>query len=211
MDQTAGSVVARPDFTYWDNVDRGKFLSHDWANQSRHWATAQAVALALWYRSYPKVVEIGPGGGFDYRNFFRSFVKRQLINYMGIEGSTGLCAGLRSEFPEVAWYNQTLDELPENCADVLYVRHVLEHQPELEPALMALFRAAPIIVLTWYRPPSTEPRTDMNGAIHCHTFDRGQVMDLVSRSRHRITSSVQCHSGRDNGNNFDEVWVLQRT
>ena len=208
MDQTARSV--NPDFTYWNGVDRNSFLSHDWGNPSREWAASAAIRATLVNTgrlTRPVLVEIGPGGGFDYRQYFRKFVEMGSMVYLGVEGSQSLCDGLRSEFPESPWFNQTLLENPYQ-GDVVYARHVLEHQPALIPAMNALLAVAPIAFITWYRPPAERAHTDMNGAIHCHTYNREEVLDVLANNRRRVAASTIVPSGRNNGNNFDEIWMV---
>jgi hypothetical protein len=196
---TAG--VLAPDFRYWNAVDPSLFLQHDWENPSRVWAAGKAIAAAsggtLW--------EIGPGQGLDYERHFRRHVVAHGLTYVGVEGATTLHAALCERFPESAWLNATIADLRPQTADVVYVRHVMEHQPALEPALGQLLGAARLaIVLTWYRPPSAQPISDTWKGVPCHTYEQGAVRERITAAGFRVTE-IRSFVGTQ-----DETWVLER-
>jgi methyltransferase family protein len=186
-----------PDFRYWNSVDPAHFLEHDWQNPSRVWATAKAIGAA----KNGTLLEVGPGPGVDYERHFAA----SGVPYVGWEGSTNLCKALRFRFPEATWVNGDLSAIPAALADVVYARHVMEHQPALDPALGWLLGAARgTVVLTWYRPPDLTAYSDYWEGVHCHTFARADVLQAIERHGFRIMEQQTFASG-------DETWVLVRT
>lgn len=185
-----------PDFTYWNSVDPALFLSHDWQNPSREWATTAAIGAA----KGGSLLEIGPGPGVDYDKAFR----KSGVRYLGVEGSATLYDALQSRFPEAVWQHATIADLTPFSADVVYARHVMEHQPSLQPALSQVLGAARhVVVLTWYRPPGPVARSEVWEGVHCQTYKRATVMQSVAEAGFRIVASQLFFSG-------DECWVLER-
>jgi len=189
-------MTASPDFTYWNSVDPSSFLDHDWQNPSRQWATERAVKAA----KKGTLLEVGPGPGKDYANVF----SKAAAKYIGVEGSTTLYDALQSRFPEAAWQNATIADLAPLSADVVYARHVLEHQPALEPAFGQLLAAArKTAVITWYRPPGPQAFFEIWEGVHCQTYARVAALASVGKAGFRIAASEKFESG-------DEAWILER-
>jgi hypothetical protein len=191
-------MTASPDFRYWNSVDPSTFLDHDWQNPSRQWATREAIKAA----KGGTLLEVGPGPGVDYERYFS---KAKGFRYKGWEGSLNLCIALQSRFPKAMWVNGELLGVPTAYADVVYARHVMEHQPALEPALARLLGAARhTVVLTWYRPPGPVAFFEVWEGVHCQTYKRSDVLESVARAGFRIDKSELFTSG-------DEAWLLRRT
>jgi hypothetical protein len=185
-----------PDFGYWNSVNPAEFLAHDWENPSRKWAAEAAVKAA----NGGELLEVGPGPGVDYDRYFRTAA----LTYTGVEGSANLFTALCARFPDGRWANGTIADLPALSADVVYARHVLEHQPALEPALSQLLGAARhAVILTWYRPPGPVAFHEVWRGVHCRTFARADVFAAIDRARFRLVDSKGFFSG-------DEAWVLNR-
>jgi hypothetical protein len=197
-----------PNFTYWNGVDPATFLNHDWENPSREWACEVAIKAA----AGGTLLEVGPGPGVDYGNHFQHAVLTGRVAYTGYEGSRTLYDALRSRFRESAWENLTIADLPPSGADVVYARHVMEHQPALDPALGQLLNAARrVVVLTWYRPPAREAIVHIWEGVHCQTYERNQVLDVVARAGFRIAAQRRFPSvAARNFRSGDEAWVLER-
>jgi hypothetical protein len=195
--------MTAPNFRYWDSVNPATFLDHDWENPSRAWATERALEAAV--AGDGTLTEVGPGPGVDYERHFREYALAGLIKYRAHEGSRTLCEALRERFAESTWRNLTLSDLPPLSADVVYARHVLEHQPDLQPALSLVLAAARrVVVLTWYRPPGAA-RSEVWEGVHCHTFDRSRVKAELHAAGFDITAR-QVFPGESS----DEAWVLTR-
>jgi len=192
-----------PNFRYWDSVDPETFLDHDWQNPSRAWATEHAIAAAA--QGDGTLLEVGPGPGVDYDRHFRAAVQADRIRYKAYEGSENLCNALRLRFPESSWHWAKISDLEPGIADVVYARHVLEHQPALEPALGLLLAAArKTVVLTWYRPPGPSAFGEIWEGVPCQTYARPEVMARLAAAGFQI---VDHQSFPTSG---DETWVLQR-
>jgi hypothetical protein len=190
-------MTASPDFRYWNSVDPSTFLDHDWQNPSRQWATREAIKAA----KGGTLLEVGPGPGVDYERYF---AKAKGFDYVGWEGSRTLYDALRTRFPDALWGNRTIADLGAQAADVIYLRHVLEHQPALEPALSTVLAAArKAVVLTWYRPPGPVAFFEVWEGVHCQTYKRSDVLESVARAGFRIDKSETFESG-------DEAWLLKR-
>lgn len=196
----AVTATVSPNFHFWNSVDPTQFLVHDWENPSRQWAAEKAVAMA----DGGTLTEVGPGPGVDYARVFSDAVKAGLIQYTAYEGSATLYDSLRARFPEATWQRATIADLPPLSADVVYARHVLEHQPALEPAMGTLLAAARrAAVIVWYRPPGPLAFHEVWAGVHCHTFARESVLQSVVIAGFRLEVAELFDSG-------DEVWVLER-
>lgn len=196
--------MTAPDFTYWNSVDPASFLDHDWKNPSRQWAAKEAIRLA----KNGTLLEVGPGGGVDYERYFS---KAKGIQYEGLEGSQTLYDSLRQRFPDAAWRNDLLTSLPALSADVVYARHVMEHQPALEPALgLVLGAARHACVLTWYRPPGPQAFHEIWEGVYCHTYQRAQVLKAVADAGFVISKSENFAPEVATLPEGDEAWLLKR-
>lgn len=187
-------------FGYWDSVQPESFLAHDWENPSRQWATRQAIDLA----KGGTLLEVGPGPGVDYDRYFRGAVQAEQLRYIAYEGSENLCSSLQSRYPESSFHWAKISDLQPKIADVVYARHVLEHQPALEPALGQLLNAArSFVVLTWYRPPGPTAFGEVWEGVDCQTYQRAEVLKQLTAHGFGIAEQSAFPSG-------DEAWVLTR-
>jgi hypothetical protein len=199
-------MTATPDFRYWNSVDPASFLDHDRANPSRAWATKAAAAEAK--KGDGTLLEVGPGGGMDYEKYFS---KAKGITYTGLEGSQSLHAALQTRFPDAAWRNDLLTNLEPLSADVVYARHVMEHQPALEPALgLVLGAARHACVLTWYRPPGPQAFHEIWEGVYCHTYERAAVLKAVEAAGFVIAKSANFPPEVPTLPEGDEAWLLKR-
>ena len=175
------------DFSYWDKVDASSFLADDWENKSRTWAGKTVSALVD--RGASTMVEVGPGAGVDYVRQFYPLVQAGRLYYTGFEGSVGLCRALQQKYPAAMWQNLSIEGLPERGFDVVYARHVLEHQPALEPALSKLLAAAiSYAIVVWYRPPAGAASFEHDAAndVWYQTFERAAVLKSVEAAGFKI-------------------------
>jgi hypothetical protein len=187
--------MTTPSFTYWNSVNPTTFLKHDWENPSRQFAAEKAIELA----TGGTLLEVGPGPGVDYRRWF----SRADVDYCGYEGSQSLHAALQRRFPEAVWQCKTIADMEPLSADVVYARHVMEHQPALEPALGQLLSAAKkYVVLTWYRPPAPRASYDIWEGVIAHTYKRNSVLAAVASHGWQV-ATAECFDR-------DECWVLTR-
>jgi len=183
-----------PDFTYWDGVDPAHFLETDWANPSRQWAAGKAIEAA----KGGTLLEVGPGPGVEYADWF----SKSAVQYTGVEGSANLFRALCERFPETSWVHGQIAGLPAFSADVVYARHVLEHQPTLEPALGTLLAAArSAVLLTWYRPPGPVAFHEVLRGVYRHTYEREAVLGQIALHGCRVAESQSFPTG-------DECWVM---
>lgn len=190
------------DFTYWNNVDPNTFIADDWENPARSWA-GQVVKESI-KRGCRNMVEVGPGVGTDYERQFKKPVLAGELFYEGVEGSSSFCELLRSKHPESKWTNSPLAELPSHTYDIVYTRAVLEHQPALEPSLSILLRAAKRqVIIAWYRPPAAEAIKEVVNNIYYHTFQRDEVLSIITREGWKLVEEAPFDSG-------NLGWVLER-
>jgi hypothetical protein len=203
------SAIIPPDrplsFRWWDEQSKRepeRFLEHDFINQSRQHATNLVIELAQEF--FGTVIEVGPGQGYDYEHYFRSAVEQGRLAYKGVEGSEGLRSALQQRFPEVPWQHGLLASLLPSSADVLYARHVFEHQADLASSMRAFLNAANhAAVICWYRPPSLTPKSEIWQDIPHQTWYRPDVFVCVERAGFEVALCDEMTQG-------DEVWVLRR-
>lgn len=203
------SAIIPPDrplsFRWWDEQskrDPAQFLEHDFGNASRAVATRTAIELAQQF--FGTLIEIGPGQGYDYENYFRPAVEAGYIAYKGVEGSEGLRSALQQRFPEVPWQQGLIANLVPRSADVLYARHVFEHQADLAASMKGFLGAAThAAVICWYRPPSMQPKSEIWQDIPHQTWYRPTVVQTIDLAGFDIARTEVMHQG-------DEVWELRR-
>ncbi len=198
-------MTASPDFRYWNSVDPSSFLDHDWKNPSRQWACREAIKAA----KGGTLLEVGPGQGLDYDKYFS---KAKGVTYSAYEGSQTLHDSLQQRFPAATWVNGLITDLQPLSADVVYARHVMEHQPALEPALgLVLGAARHVCVLTWYRPPGPVAYHEVWEGVYCHTYQREQVLKAVEAHGFTIAKSENFPPEVATLSEGDEAWLLKRT
>lgn len=198
----APAPVIPVDFSFWNKVDPENFLTDDWDNPSRKWA-GDRVALAV-QRGACSLVEAGPGVGIDYERQFRQAVLDGKLSYTGFEGSSSFCARLKKKFPESAWENKTITDLPAGVTEIVYTKAVLEHQPALEPSLSRFLGAATkFAILIWYRPPASREVGTVEDGVHYRTYCKADVLNVVARSGWRIVEEAAFDSG-------NVGWFLER-
>ena len=189
------------DTTWWEKQHAATFLSFNWSHPSRKLATDWALVAAFQQRG--ELIEVGPGAGVDYLHAFRPHVLAGDLTYTGYEATAAFHAALESQYPEATWEHASCYELPRYCADVVYARAVLEHQPTLSPALGHILDAAHhAVVLDFYRPPAARAFCDFVGGVPCHTFAESDVLDGIARAGFHVTQRQ-----RIDGN---EVWMVER-
>lgn len=194
------------DFSYWNEVDPTTFLIDDLCNPSRVWAGEKVTEAVL--RNAKTMIEVGPGAGADYERLFRPLVTTGLLSYTGFEGSSGLYNHLKSLYPESTWQNKPLKELQTQAADIVYVRHVLEHQETLEPNLTLLLQASKsTVIIVWYRPPAEAEIHQINNEIHYWTFKESDVFTVIAQAGWLITDTAAFPTAGPCGN---LGWVLTK-
>lgn len=165
-------------FKYWNELKQPEtFLADDKENPSRG-AVAEIVKAEI-SAGAKSMVEVGPGSGHDYGRFYRFFP----IEYTLMEGSQNLCQHLLQTYPTAKVRNGTFDSLVSDEADIIYCRHVLEHQKCFrEPLRRAIAAARMLCIVTWYRPPSeTEVSFYHQGEeVHYNTYRRSDVMNEIA-------------------------------
>lgn len=182
---------------WWERQDPETFLDFNWSHPSREVGTGAAIALARQYGG--SLVEVGPGAGVDYSQHFRPCAD---IHYTGYEPTRRFCDALRVRFPAATWVHGAIADLPAGCADVVYCRAVLEHQPALQPALGQLLAAARhAVVIDWYRPPELYASCDFVDGVPCHTFAVSDVFDVILAAGFAVDQ--QWVAG-------NEVWAAKR-
>ncbi len=107
-----------------------------------------------WYCDYitnmpsPSVLEIGAGGMHDVR-LLKSRGDLGKIDYHILDISKEVVENGRRLFPEVTFTSGSINKipLPGNHFDVVYCRHVIEHQPEFETAMREMLRISRGVVI----------------------------------------------------------------
>jgi hypothetical protein len=189
-------------FDWWERQDPATFLDFDRAHPSRAIACAAAIDLASKCDGHHDLLEAGPGSGIDYATTFEA-VDGIRIRYTGYEPTRRFLDSLCARFPQTAFINGQIAEIPSQAADVVYARHVLEHQPGLQPALGQLLAAARhAVVITWYRPPADVASCGWADDVPCHTYVRADVLAGVESAGYAV-SRIEPVDG-------NEVWILER-
>ena len=189
-------------FDYWNTLAAPeKFLEGDWNNPSRRWAADKVASSVV--DGIRTMVEVGPGNGVDYERYLSKYPD---LTYTGWEGSSNLYASLCARHPRANWVQQPLLALPPKSFDLVYARHVLEHQPSLEPSLPHLLDAAiEKVIVVWYRPPASADEHAVGAAgEHYWTFKRSDVLDSIGRAGWHIIEEQVLPGDGNLG------WVLRR-
>lgn len=192
-------MSSSPPFQFWDTLDDpAAWLTADRDNPGR----ALAALEALDDPEIRSVVEVGPGPGYDWQDFWRG----SRVQYEAIEGSPGMVAHLKRTLPDMPVRVGTFEDLGTAAYDLAYVKAVLEHQRGFREALGHLLRAARRKVLVeWYLPPGDveELRVDAHG-IPANRYARADVLAFLAE--HGAAAEVQgfMFLGR-----HQELWTIR--
>jgi SAM-dependent methyltransferase len=191
------------DFSFWNTVDLTKFLAKDRRQPSR------ALCAEIFSMAMPPapmkatLIEVGCGTGFDYLDHFRHIDR---LDYLGLDGSQAMVEHCKKEACAdcfVLGTFETLQECKRGAFDFSYVKAVLEHQPDFEPALRALLRVTKMFsILNWYLAPGeTEElgyRDDL--PMHYNRYSAAAVQSVVQDCGFSV---LQVPAGPN------ELWLLK--
>lgn len=108
----------------------------------------------LWYCDFigglerPSILEIGAGGMYEI-SILRDRNILSLCDYNIIDISKEVLEMGKERFPNVAFHKGSINKIPfpNNSFDVVYCRHVIEHQPDYEKAVMEMLRVSDKVVI----------------------------------------------------------------
>lgn len=128
--------------------DPVRFFTYDWFKSLTN--EMQGVSLA----------EVGFGQCTDFIRCFKELHDNKLIYYSGYDVTEQFVCYAKRKFPSYTFEaNNFFDPQHTEQYDIVYVRHVLEHQPPEQsyPALETLLnRAKRLCVIAWFVSPGVE-------------------------------------------------------
>ena len=185
-----------PQTDYWDTLPDPQFLNYDRTNPARA-AAADIIAKS----NARRIVEIGPGAGYDYLDHFRCMP----VSYVAYEGSTKLRAEFLASAPEADVRAGGFLDLAPDSFDLCYTKATLEHQRDFRDGLRRMVQAAPHVVVNWYLPPDAEgkPCYAEDQGIWYNRYRRAEIVDFL----HALGCLIEEHLQPPPGNS---VWIISR-
>ena len=138
----------------WNSLPSPEFLAYDRPNPAR--AAAAAVVASS---GAGRMVEVGPGAGYDYLDHFSSMP----LSYVAYEGSSLLRAAFLRSAPAADVRAGGFLDLAPDSFDLCYTKATLEHQRDFRDGLRRMVLAAPRVVVNWYLPPDAEGKPCYSG------------------------------------------------
>jgi len=125
--------------TWWDDVLPSKWAEFEsWIGSSA--ATTKAYSRAhIKNKGYKSLIDLGCGNATEYFAYKEEYPE---LNYIGVDSSKFLFK--RNTDLEIPMILAEADSvpLPDNAVEVVFVRHVLEHQPTYVPIMNEMIRLA---------------------------------------------------------------------
>ena len=166
------------DFFYWG------WTFDDWTNPARLYA-------AHWIGDGDVVLEVGPGSGIDYQVLL---IQKPNCKYLGLDVSHGFIKAFHKRFPEVVGSvvlgnvdttRGLFLPLADNCVDIVFARHVIDHCEYYEGPIRECLRIARkrLIFTLWVGLGNAGSGDRINyNEDRCwtNTYDRGPFIDFLT-------------------------------
>jgi SAM-dependent methyltransferase len=164
--------------------------------------------LRNWDAADPTMIEVGCGPGIEVEGLEAAGLL-DTVFYTGFDFTPELVDRCRERFPDVGFEVRdvlTLDEAP---ADVVWVRHLLEHVDDGELALRNLWAATgELLIVSWFIRPTWQP-----DEVGCVVADGFQHWTYDARRWVGLARELGAHLYRfdiDHHANRGSVWILSR-
>lgn len=141
-------------------------------NQKHH--PSRVVAQDLIHRVGGRILECGPGSGVDLEQLEVRGMLRNLC-YHAIDLSPAILANLSARFPDVDVREGRLERIPfcDDCFDVAYTRHTVEHVISIEQVLHELTRVTKRLLIVSLFIPLNNRETRRRWRSHERSFPGG--------------------------------------
>lgn len=125
--------------TWWDDNLSKRF------EEFSSWIGSSESASKVFFRNYVKekqyqsIIDLGCGTATEFFAYQKEYPE---ISYLGVDSSQFLC-DRNSELGVPMWNSSAENtSITDNHSDVVFSRHVLEHQPNFQPVLTEMIRLA---------------------------------------------------------------------
>lgn len=130
--------------TWWDTIIHQKEDSFLYGIGGSEAVSKVFSRNYIMSRNYKSLIDIGCGPSTE---FFAYKEEGYEINYLGVDSSNYFFNKNRENGVPMHLSPAEFTNLPSNCADIVFSRHVLEHQPSFQPILDEMIRLAKIEAL----------------------------------------------------------------
>lgn len=175
-----------------------------------HDVIVRAVKRIVADISAPVIVDVGILSTVTLGKLVEAHVDTR--GYVGVDLSAPIIRNARDRHPKLGWVQGDLERLPfaTTSADVVLVRHVLEHIVDVEAGILEIARVtrrAAIICFFLPLAERTSRRTDVysNGFIHHNTWARAPLERLMRRLFTQVRINLVPDSRRTN-----QVYILEQ-
>jgi SAM-dependent methyltransferase len=174
--------------TPWSKLDAETFLSQPDETELGRWGIGQGpdapdrrILRLIVSRARPSsFLEVGCGTGIEIKGFEPGEAVR--IGYTGYDFTPRFVNYCKEQYPDLTFDVVDLFDMDElETADIVYVRHLLEHVEDGERALHNLCRAArEFVVVSWFIRPSWEGQTiEQVGEFIHHTYSVREMIRVA--------------------------------
>jgi len=161
-----------------------------------------------------KVCELGFGAGVDLQ-LLKESGQLQYIEMYGVDVTTKFCQHAALKFPEikVTQINGYDIPFPDKFFDVLYMRHVLEHQENYRWQLREAFRVtSKELFINFFIPLTSEPVDEIvfDNIFYHNKYSRKLLETFCDKYGWEITNTHTYVKRKDEADYVDQVVVLRR-
>jgi len=168
--------------TWWDeNLDKQFGSFEIWVGDK----TAPSKAYFRNYvkeRGYTSLIDMGCGNATEYFAYREEYPD---LSYIGVDSSEFLYKKNTEAGVPMMWAVAEHVPMIDGYAEVVFARHILEHQPDFEPVLSEILRlASKEAIVVFFIPPLEEKQIiynpDMN--LYHNVYSKGEIEKyLMSR------------------------------
>jgi len=187
LNDTTNAGTPTMNFSVWDDMPDAQavnFLRYDSDSPSRSIMAEAVLRLVDQSPDVLSIAEVGPGIGIDFGRFYSTLHVCGKIKFTVYEGSKKFADLFSDKYASVPVVNGTFADLLDSSFDIVVSRHVLEHQPTLEPSLTQQIRAArKLCAVAWFIPPQDEEVICLNEReqVHYNKYSRASVIEAFQR------------------------------
>lgn len=168
--------------TWWDTIIHQKEDSFLYGIGGSEAVSKVYSRNYIMSKNYKSIIDVGCGPATEYFAYKKDGYE---INYLGVDSSTHFFNKNRENGVPMHLSPAEFTNLPSNCADVVFSRHVLEHQPNFDPILDEMIRLARIeaIHIFFFSPWVYEQSSnyDQTENLWHTTYSRGDIENYLSR------------------------------
>lgn len=166
--------------TWWDNNLPKRF------DEFKSWIGDKNAQSKIFFREYVKnsnyktLIDLGCGTATEYFGYKEEYPE---LNYLGIDSSKVIYnENIKLEIPMVLASAEDT-KLDDNHSEVIFARHLLEHQPSFVPILTEMIRlGSKIVIHVFFIKPNEDKEHigyDINENLYHNRFNKQSIEEFL--------------------------------